>query len=388
MVRPDVRRPGALDQPLDNPLGGAAKVTPHRTASDEEALAISILMTNRTRATSKRRDGVTTIADVARKAGVSEATVSRAMRDFPQVRPELRDRVLAAAAELHYVADSNASRLASGKSRTVGIVAPQLTTWYVSQMTAGLEDVLHAAGNDLLISALSTPTRRQDLREGRIRFRQRVDALVLVDAFVGHDWEPPPSEPPVIVVGERLDSGQSLSIDDELGGFVAVNHLVDLGHRTIGLVGGGAPESDFSPVSRYRAAGAMRPLRDRGLEPPTQRDGMFTIEGGRAATRSLLALAPASRPTAIFCFSDEMAFGAIQATRELGLRVPEDLSIIGFDDHPVSESIGLTTIRQPVRELGRRAAERALLASSDDPFRSEHELLPIELIVRTSTARV
>lgn len=345
-------------------------------------------MTNRTRSSTSRRDGITTIADVARKAGVSEATVSRAMRDFPQVRPELRNRVLAAAAELHYVADSNASRLASGKTRTIGIVAPQLTTWYVSQMSAGLEDVLHAAGNDLLISALSTPTRRQDLREGRIRFRQRVDALVLVDAFVGHDWEPPPAEPPVIVVGERLDSGRSLGIDDEHGGFLAVRHLLELGHRRIGIIGGGAPETDFSPVSKFRTAGACRALQTCGVEPAIKRNGKFTIEGGRAAAVTILDMPDENRPTAIFCFSDEMAFGAMQAIRERGCSVPADVSIVGFDDHTVSESIGLTTIRQPVRELGRRAAERALLASSEEPCGNEHELLPIELIVRGSTAPI
>ncbi len=343
-------------------------------------------MTNRQRTSSPRRDGVTTIADVARMAGVSEATVSRAMRDFPQVRPALRERVLAAAAELNYVADSNASRLASGKTRTIGVIAPQLTTWYVSQMSAGLEDVLHAAGNDLLVSALSTPARRQDLREGRARFRQRVDALVLVDVFVGRDWTPPPSEPPVIVVGEKLDSGYSLGIDDELGGFLATRHLLDLGHRRIGLIAGGAPESDFSPVSEFRTAGATRALRSYDLEPATVQNGLFTIEGGRAAATAILDMSAATRPTAIFSFSDEMAFGALHAIRERGLAVPGDISIVGFDDHTVSESVGLSTVRQPVRELGRRAAQRALLASSDEPFGNDHELLPIELIVRSSTA--
>jgi LacI family transcriptional regulator, repressor for deo operon, udp, cdd, tsx, nupC, and nupG len=343
-------------------------------------------MTTRPRANSTRREGTATIADVARLAGVSEATVSRAMRDFPQVRPELRDRVLAAAAELHYVADSNASRLASGKTRTVGLVAPQLTTWYVSQMSAGLEDILHPAGNDLLISALSTPTRRQELRDGRANFRQRVDAVVLVDAFVGADWVPPASEPPSIVVGERLDSGFSLGIDDELGGELATMHLIELGHTKIGLVGGQSPTASFSPVAELRRRGALRALMNNQLEISSEHSGMFTIEGGYAAVRNLLELPTQGRPTALFCFSDEMAFGALQAARELGVSIPNELSIIGFDDHPVAESVGLTTIHQPVRELGRRAAERVLQATAGDLTR-EHELLPIELVPRTSTAR-
>jgi LacI family transcriptional regulator, repressor for deo operon, udp, cdd, tsx, nupC, and nupG len=349
-------------------------------------------MTTRARAKSTRREGTATIADVAKLAGVSEATVSRAMRDFPQVRPELRDRVLAAAAELHYVADSNASRLASGKTRTVGLVAPQLTTWYVSQMSAGLEDVLHPAGNDLLISALSTPTRRQELRDGRATFRQRVDAVVLVDAFVGHDWVPPASEPPAIVVGERLDSGFSLGIDDALGGELAVRHLLDLGHQKIGVLGGQSPIAAFSPVSELRKSGALRALNNVGLQLFGEYNGVFTIEGGYLAIRELLALPKTQRPSGLFCFSDEMAFGALQAARELGVAVPGEFSIIGFDDHPVSESVGLTTVRQPVRELGRRAAHRVLAAIANEPTDAPdstpagHELLPIELVVRSSTA--
>jgi LacI family transcriptional regulator, repressor for deo operon, udp, cdd, tsx, nupC, and nupG len=351
-----------------------------------------IPMTTRARAKSTRREGTATIADVAKLAGVSEATVSRAMRDFPQVRPELRDRVLAAAAELHYVADSNASRLASGKTRTVGLVAPQLMTWYVSQMSAGLEDVLHPAGNDLLISALSTPTRRQELQDGRATFRQRVDAVVLVDAFVGHDWVPPASEPPAIVVGERLDSGFSLGIDDEHGGLIAMQHLIDLGHRQIGLLGGHSPVAEFSPVSELRQSGALRALSNVGLRLFGEYNGMFSIEGGYKAMCELLVLPKIHRPTALFCYSDEMAFGAFQAARELGVSIPGDLSIIGFDDHPVSESVGLTTVRQPVRELGRRAAHRVLAAIANEPAQAngpiatEHELLPIELVVRSSTA--
>jgi LacI family transcriptional regulator, repressor for deo operon, udp, cdd, tsx, nupC, and nupG len=354
-----------------------------------DSFTFQTFMTTRSRAKSTRREGTATIADVAKLAGVSEATVSRAMRDFPQVRPELRDRVLSAAAELHYVADSNASRLASGKTRTVGLVAPQLTTWYVSQMSAGLEDVLHPAGNDLLISALSTPTRRQELRDGRATFRQRVDAVVLVDAFVGHDWTPPPSEPPSIVVGERLDSGFSLGIDDEQGGAIAVGHLVELGHRKIGFVGGKSPVAAFSPVSELRQRGALRSLSENGLSLFGEYNGMFSIAGGHAVVRELLALPKNQRPTALFCFSDEMAFGALQAARELGISIPNELSIIGFDDHPVAESVGLTTVRQPVRELGRRAAHRVLEAIAhepDDAIAPGHELLPIELVVRSSTA--
>jgi LacI family transcriptional regulator, repressor for deo operon, udp, cdd, tsx, nupC, and nupG len=325
-----------------------------------------------------------TIADVAKLAKVSKATVSRAMRDFPHVRPELRERVLQAARQLNYVADPNASRLASGKTRTVGLIATQLTTWYVSQLSAGIEDVLHPAGNDLLVSALSTPKRRQEVRDGQTQFRQRVDAAILVDVFVGKGWAPPPGDPPAIVIGERLNSGQSLGIDDVLGGFLAGQHLVAHGHRKITLIAGSSVTARFSPVVRYRAEGLQRAISGKGVEILGEVDGAFTIEGGYHAAMEILSRHPRQRPTAVFCFSDEMAFGALQACRELGLGVGSDISVVGFDDHSVAEAVGLTTIRQPVRLLGQRAAERALGAISGTTDHV-HQVLPIELVERSSS---
>lgn len=325
-----------------------------------------------------------TISDVARLAQVSEATVSRALRAFPQVRPDLRDRVLAAAEELSYVTDTNASRLASGITRTIGLVAPQLTTWYVSQLSAGINDIMQPAGLDLLISALSSPSRRDELRSGAKHFRQRVDGVVLVDAFVGPDWTAGIGSPPAIVVGEELNAGNSLGIDDVLGGELAVRHLLRLGHQQIAVIGGSSPTARFSPVSELRTRGAALALAEAGLEIHTTVDGLFSIAGGLGAARELLRLPKRQRPTALFCLSDEMAFGALQAARELDVAVPDEISIVGFDDHPVAESVGLTTIRQPVRRLGQRAAQRLLLA--DGIPVTGHERLPIELVVRSSSS--
>ncbi len=327
-----------------------------------------------------------TIVDVALRAGVSVATVSRALRNYPNVASATRDRVLQAAGELSYVADTNASRLASGRSNTIGVLAPILTSWYTGEVIAGVEEVLRDAELDLLISTRGLVDRR-DAFEVASAFRQRVDGMILVDAYF-HDEGARMNRAgiPTVVVGEHMAAVPSLSIDDRLGGEMATRHLLELGHRRVGLIGGLITPDVVSAVLDRRLAGfhaalaAGRLRRDRSLIA----EGNFTIEGGRRAARQLLA--NDNPPTAIFCLSDEMAFGAIQAARELGLSIPRDLSLIGFDDHPVAEAIGLSTIRQPVRDMGRVAARLvADIIDGHEPV-SRHLPQAIALVARSSTA--
>lgn len=326
-----------------------------------------------------------TIADVARGAGVSEATVSRALRNLPHVRDEVRQRVRDVASNLSYVADPNASRLASGRTKTVGLIARHLDTWYVSQVSTGLEDILQPADQDLLISALSTPDRRRDLIAGTTNLNQRVDGVVVVDAFLGASWKRARGERPIVIVGERVDGEHTLGIDDEFGGSLAAKHLVELGHRRLATIGSRSIRDRFSPVSKLRLKGFRSIVAEAGLEPAIEYGGEYTIESGAAAARKMLAMAPGFRPTAVFCLSDEMAFGALQVARELGVNVPGELAVVGFDGHSVAEAFGLTTVHQPVRDLGRRAAER-MLGLLDDPKKAPgHEVLNVELRVRSST---
>jgi len=169
---------------------------------------------------------------------------------------------------------------------------------------------------------------------------------------------------------------------------MATRHLLELGHRRIGLIGGFITPGSQSHVPDDRTNGYLAALagqrirRERGL----QVDGMFTIEGGRRAGRQML-LAP-SPPTAIFCMSDEMAFGVMQTARELGMSVPGDLSLIGFDDHPASEAFGLSTIQQPVREMGRMGARLMVDILAGHGTSSTHHPLGIALVARASTAPV
>jgi len=329
-----------------------------------------------------------TIDDVARLAGVSPATVSRALRDHPYVADATRAKVLEAVQQLNYVANPHAARLASGTTRTVGLMAPLLTSWYTSEIVAGVEEVLTEAGYDLLISTTAAKD-RELLFRGNTRLRQRADGLLLVDVFCSEEGAARLAGAglPVVVLGERLDALHSVSVDNVAGAAMAAEHLLSLGHRHIAMVEGPSHIDTAHNVPSDRRAGFLRALRTHGVElsPALRVDGGFSIQGGRAAMHRLLELG--LPPTAVFLMSDEMAFGALHALREVGLRPGDDISIIGFDDHPVSDSVGLTTVRQRVRDIGRTGAH-TLLAQLRTPSQPEHVPIDLELVQRTSTKAV
>ncbi len=327
-----------------------------------------------------------TIEDVARRAGVSTATVSRALRNRPHVTAGTRQRVIEAASALRYVANPNASRLASGHSRTMGALAPLLTSWYNAEVLAGVEEVLASAQYDLLIGT-ANPIVRNHIFNGDATFRQRVDGILLVDVFCSEAGARRLAalDSPTVVLGERLRAVTSLSIDNHRGAQMAAAHLTDLGHRRIGLIGGLAYPVTGHNVPTDRRAGFTAWLAAAGIpwSDELYADGEFTIAGGHRAARQLLGLD--QPPTAIFCMSDEMAFGVLQAAVEAGLSVPGQLSVVGFDDHPAATAFGLTTVRQPVHEMGALAA-RLLLGLVDGNEDIEHHPVDIELVIRRSTA--
>lgn len=326
-----------------------------------------------------------TIDDVAREAGVSTATVSRALRNHPYVADSTKRKVLSAVERLQYVANSNASRLASGQSRTVGLIAPLLTSWYTSEVVVGVEEVLANARYDLLIGT-ANPTARERIFKGDARFHQRIDGVILVDVFCteARARQLAALDTPVIVLGEQLQSVTSVAIDNNRGGRLAAKHLVDLGHRRIALVGGHAHVDVAHNVPMDRDAGFRAVLDAAGLRLPANyvHDADFTIDGGRRAMALMLALP--KPPTAVFCMSDEMAFGALWALREAGLQPGRDISVVGFDDHPVAESVGLTTVRQSVRDIGRLGA-RLMLDALDGFGTTQHHPVDLTLVARASS---
>jgi len=327
------------------------------------------------------------IEDVARRAGVSIATVSRALRGLPDVAAATRDRVLEAASELDYVASPFAARLASGRTATVGVVVPFVNRWFFAEVIDGVEAALRTSGFDLLLYNLGDT-------EGRARFfdvmpiRKRVDG-VLIASLVLDDAEFAALAAlscPVGLLGLERPGFLSTRIDDVAGARAAVRHLLDLGHRRIGLIGGDTDDPmRFTPPLRRRD-GYRDALRDAGIEPDPALEvlGYFTIDGGGQAAERLLALP--ERPTALFAESDEMAYGAMRVIRRAGLRVPEDVAVIGFDDHVNAELMDLSTIRQPVAEQAVDITTRLLsfIAAPDD-VPAEEVVLPTELVVRGST---
>jgi DNA-binding LacI/PurR family transcriptional regulator len=326
------------------------------------------------------------IEDVARLAGVSIATVSRALRGLPDVAAATRDRVLTAAAELDYVASPFAARLASGRTATVGVVVPFVNRWFFAEVIDGVEAALRKAGFDLLLYNLGDA-------EGRDRFfdvmpmRKRVDA-VLIASLVLDDAEFEALGAlscPVGLLGLERPGFLSTRIDDVCGAQAAVRHLTSLGHRRIGLIGGDTDDPmSFTPPLRRRD-GYRDALAEVGVDPDPALEvlGYFTIDGGGEAANRLLALP--DPPTAIFAESDEMAYGAIRAVRRAGLRVPEDVAIVGFDDHVTAALMDLTTIRQPVTEQALDIPARLLAVAAGDEANPTDVVLPTQLIVRGST---
>jgi DNA-binding LacI/PurR family transcriptional regulator len=329
--------------------------------------------------------GPATIDDVAKAAGVSTATVSRALRNHPYVADATRAKVVEAAARLRYVANPNAARLASGATSTVGLLAPVLTSWYTSEVVAGVEEVFAEAGYDLLIGT-ADPQARDRMLSGETRFRQRVDGVILVDVMCREAGarQLATLDVPVVVLGEELHAVDSVSVDNIAGAAMAASHLVELGHRHIGVVGGHSYAEDEHDVPNDRTNGFRSALAAAGIELPDSllRDGGFTIDGGRRAMHALMQL-PAP-PTGVFAMSDEMGFGVLQALRERGLVPGRDVSVVGFDDHPVAEAVGLTTVRQPVRVIGRFGAQ-VLLERLEGFGTTHHREMPLSLVVRAST---
>lgn len=330
---------------------------------------------------------MTSIHDVAARAGVSVATVSRALRDLPRVSEDTRQRVQQAATDLGYAPSPAAAGLAGGRTRTVGVVVPYVTRWFFSSVVQGIESVLSAREYDLLLYELGGA---RDARERLFRRhlnRKRVDGLVVLSLALREDERErlAASRLPVTLVGAAGSGLPSVGIDDVAVARQATAHLLGLGHQRIALMCG----SDDDPVSftpRDRRRGFRREMRRAGLdvEPQLDVEADFTVASGRAAMARLLALR--QPPTAVLAASDEMAMGCLHAARQHGVTVPAELSVVGIDDHELSEVLDLTTVAQPARAQGRIAAEMLLdVLAGDRTVEPVARAMPTHLVVRGTT---
>ncbi len=333
---------------------------------------------------------MTSIDDVARRAGVSTATVSRALSGRGSVADDTRDRVQIAAAELGYVVSASASSLATGRTRNVGILTQYLTRWYFGEVIAGAQDELADHGYDITLYTIGGEGSERKRVFDEFLHRGRVDALISIDVALT------PNEiaslekvdKPIIGVGGPIPGVRTIAINDDDAVRLALQHLYDLGHRQIGFIAGADAAVDEFHIADTRRRAYERFLAEHGLSaaPGTVQLGDFTIPGGHAAASAILD--QPIRPTAILAASDEMAFGAIHAARERGLDIPRDISIVGIDGHDLGEYFGLTTVDQGVRFQGHTAATILLdeLIEHRTESADANTDLPVRLVVRTSTA--
>jgi len=322
------------------------------------------------------------IDEVARHAGVSTATVSRALSGRGRISPQTRERVRAAAADLGYVASAAASSLATGRTRNVGVLVPLLDRWFYSTVISAISSRLLPHDHDITLYNLTEDrAQRQRLFAQSLR-RGRVDGVIALSRLESDEVaELLALDKPVVAVGPN-PLLPALLVDDVAVGRAATQHLLGLGHRDIAYIGQSRGDESDVPAQRHR--GFVQAMEDAGvpLRDELTLDGDFTIEGGRRVARDLLARA---RPTAVFAASDEMAVGVLLAAQEAELRVPGDLSVIGVDGHELSGVFGLTTIDQFPHRQGERAAE-LLLAELGEAVAAPPASLPFELVVRRSTA--
>lgn len=330
----------------------------------------------------------TRIEDVARQAGVSTATVSRALRGLPSVSEATRASVLAVAADLGYVVSRSASRLATGRTQAVAVISPFMERWFFGQAIAAIEEELRQNDFDALLIGLRHPVdgRREAFVPGTLR--GRVDAIVVLTLpLTGTELDGIRRlNLPTVYVGAAVAGAMSVRIDDMAVARCATEHLLDLGHTQIAYVGGDPHQPINFTAPADRRAGWMAALRDRAVEPEPAYDipGLFTAAGGLAAGEALLSLP--SPPTAVFAASDEMALGVLAAARLRGLSVPRDLSVVGVDGHEMGTLQGLTTVVQPVAQQGTQAARMVLEAlRGESSRRGEHVVVPVHLEVRTTT---
>jgi DNA-binding LacI/PurR family transcriptional regulator len=328
-----------------------------------------------------------TIADVARRAGVGLGTVSRVLNDSPQVRESTRARVLEAIDALGYRPNPLARGLSRGRCQTLGVVVPFFTHASAVERLRGVVAALDQSRYDLVLFNVESIVHR-DQHLASITGRDRADGLLVMSLPIpAHDLDRlTAAGVPVVLVDARGAGVAAVVSDDEAGGRLATEHLISLGHRSIAFIGDD-PENPFGFTSTAkRERGYTSALRDADipLRPVLVRHGGHDREVARGLAAELLA--DPSPPTAIFASSDVQALGVLTAAAERGLSVPDDLSVLGFDDIELAAYVGLSTVHQPLFDSGFLGAKLLLDAVSGQVPPAVEHALPVVLVERTTTA--
>ena len=327
---------------------------------------------------------MTTIARVAQEAGVGVGTVSRVINGSASVSEATRRRVLEVVADLGYEPNATARALSTGRTRSVGVIAPFFTRPSVIERLRGVASLLASSGYQLVLFDVERPEQRTHVFRSLIG---RVDGLLTISLA------PPKSELrrlaaagiPVVLVDQAHDSVATVTVDDVEGGRMATEHLLSLGHRRIAFAGDTVDGVHGASASSRRCVGYQRALSDAGV--PLRPELVQLRPHGRMAAeiaQELLDL-PAA-PTAVFAASDLQALAMLEAVEALGRRVPDDLSVVGFDDVELARYAGLTTVAQPLEDSGTRGAELLLSALEGEDVLQARQHLSLELVVRGTTA--
>lgn len=327
------------------------------------------------------------IYDIAKRLGVSASTVSRGLHDHPGIGKKTKEKIRELAKEMGYIPSDVARSLSESKTRTIGMVMTTVSELFVGKVVEGVEEYAIEAGYNVFLNTHKNDPERERAVLEAFR-RRRVDGLI---ALTSHIFDQYPHfieqfDVPVVIINDQHVSHKlhTVSIDDVAGAELAVGHLIALGHRRIGYVGvGNRPKSN-----PYRLQGYQRALQKAGIAP----DRALIVdshledhaERGRASLKRLLA----ARVTAVFCYNDMIALGLLSACSQHGLLVPDDLSVVGFDNISISAYTipPLTTIHQPRFKLGQLAMRMMLeLINGQMPH---NQLLSADLIIRESTAPI
>lgn len=332
-----------------------------------------------------------TIRDVAEKASVGVGTVSRVINNSPRVREVTRQRVLAAIAELDFTPNTNARRLSLGKTNAIGVIAPFFTTPSCIERLRGIEYTLAETDYDFMLFNVENIEQRNRQFRNVLR-RERIDGLVIITLR--------PNEKdiarlrreniPAVLVDQRHAHLSYLAIDDVHGGELATQHLIDLGHRKIAFISDYLDDPIQDPfkftASRDRFLGYRNALEGAGI--PFNPNYLKTGPHAKRYAKELaIELLNASNPpTAIFTASDTFAIGVLQAAKELNIRVPDQLSVVGYDDIEIAQYLNLTTVRQPLYESGKLAIHHLIKTINFPLSPIMQKDLEIKLTVRNTTA--
>ena len=326
------------------------------------------------------------VVEIAKKAGVSPATVSRALRGMHHVNERTRKKIIEAAQLLDYpIRPDLLPRTEGGKTNTIGVIAPFISRWYFSQALAGAEQALREAGLDLLLYNFAQVEARQRVFQQK-KLVGKVDGLIVISL--------PPTEKefdqilglgiPVSLLGIADGRCSSVTVDDVKGAEAATQHLIDMGHTDIAIMVGQFERAFNFKVANQRKDGFLNILKKNDIEFNSEYEIVADFDSHTAELAMDEFLTRKKLPTAIFCESDEMAFGVIKALGKKGLRVPDDISVVGYDDHEFASVMNLTTVAQPVQFLGQLAASQ-IMAKIEKPEGPTAQMkVPTSLVVRGS----